>query len=226
MTLCALRTLAIVVFTASLASAQTAPAPAPSAANFDGEWAGSGGIRLVLKADPAGLTGTVMEPAGAGPITIERGSVNGRTATFVTSRSVNGEPVTVTWTAELNDDDTLAVSRLMDRSSAGREGRGAAAGARGRGDRGAGPRAGAGAGRGAGRAGRGRAGGAAPPEAGRGGERGRAGGGERGRAGGGERGRAGDGERGRAGGGRRGGPAARGAGDFGGGFPEILRRVP
>ncbi len=216
MTLCALRALAIVVFTASLASAQTAPASAPSATNFDGEWAGSGGIRLVLKVDPAGLTGTVMEPAGAGPITIERGSVSGRTATFVTSRSVNGEPVTVTWTAELNDDDTLAVSRLMDSNGAGREGRGAAAG-RGRGERGGGARAG----RGAGRAGRGRAGGGAPPEAG-GGARGRAGGGERGRAGGGERGRAGGGERGRAGGGRRGGDPG---GAFGA-FPEILRRVP
>ena len=186
MQLTALSALAFVVITSGLASAQTAPAPAPSAANFDGEWSGSGGIRLILKTDPAGLTGTLMEPAGAGPITIERGSVNGRTATFVTSRSVNGEPVTVTWTAELNDDDTLAVSHLMDGSGAGREGRGAAAG-RGRGERGGG----AGAGRGAGRVGRGRAGGGAPPEAGRGG-----------------------------------GPAARGAGDFGGGFPEILRRVP
>jgi hypothetical protein len=210
----ALSALAFVVITASLASAQTAPAPAPSAANFDGEWAGSGGIRLVLKADLAGLSGTVLEPAGAGPITIERGSVSGRTATFVTSRSVNGEPVTVTWTAELNDDDTLAVSHLMDGSRAGREGRGAAAG-RGRGERAGGARAG----RGAGRVGRGRAGGGAPPEAGRGGERGRAGGGERGRAG--------EGERGRAGGGRRGGgPAAGGAGDLGGGSSEILRRVP
>ena len=215
MTLCALRALAIVVFTSGLASPQTA-APAPSAMNFDGEWSGSGGIRLVLRSDPGGLTGTLMEPAGAGPITIERGSVSGRTATFVTSRSVNGEPVTVTWTAELNDDDTLSVSRLMDSSSAGREGR-SGAGARGRGERGAGARVG----RGAGRAGRGRAGGGAPPEAGRAGGDARGRSGERGRAGG-ERGRAGGDGRGT----RAGGPAARGADPFGSGFPEILRRVP
>ena len=205
-----LHAIATLMLTAVLASAQAPQRPAARPVTFDGEWSGAGGIRLVLRTDPAGVTGTVMEPSSAAPITIERGNVSGRTATFVTSRSVNGESVTVTWTAELNDDDTLAVTHRMDGGAGGRarDGRRGMA-SRGRGEGGRGPGVGGRAGRGAGRAGPGREGGEA---------RGRAGGEGRGR---GEdpRGRAG--ERGRAG--ARGG---RGAGDLADPFPEILHRVP
>jgi hypothetical protein len=217
--------IAILVATAGAAAAQTP---------FDGEWSSPGGVRLTLKTDVAGVTGTVTEGAGAGgSMSIEQGSVSGRTARFTTTRTVNGNTVTTTWTADLTDDDTIALSRMADvtggadgRGRAGRDGRaGAGAGAaRGRG--GAGPRAGGRGERGGGRAGRAgaRGGGTPDPEAGeptsRGGREGRAGGESRGRAGG----AGGDRGRGEARG-SRGAGAARGGDRGGGGFPEILRRV-
>jgi hypothetical protein len=220
------------VVTSFLFAAAVVAAQAP----FEGEWAGTGGTRLVLKTDAAGLTGNISGGPGLdATMAIERGSVNGRTATFTTTRTVDGNVVTMQWTATLTGDDTIALTRQADFSAAGRDGRGRAGGAAGRGGRGMGPRAGGRggrAGRGGGRAGtpprEPEAGPNAPaddPPAGRGGRsggegRGRVGAGERGRAAGAGRGPRGEGAA-RAG---RDGGAPRG-GDPAGGFPEMLQRV-
>jgi hypothetical protein len=218
---------------AALITVFVAAAVVTAQAPLDGEWAGSGGTRLVLKSDAAGLTGSLTDGvADGGTMTIEQGSVTGPTATFTTTRILNGNVVTIRWTATMTGEDTIALSRVADASDAGREGRGRAAGARGRGERGAGPRAGGRAG--GGRAGRGGRAGAPPSEPEAGPDTpagdppaGRVGGEGRGRSGEGGRGRAGEGGRGRAGSGGRGrqGDGATRGGDLGGGFPEILHRV-
>jgi hypothetical protein len=211
------RILAIIIVTASVASAQS---------GFEGEWAGSGGVRLTFKADAAGLTGSVSEGAGvSGTMTIEQGSVTGPTARFTTSRTVNGNVIRTTWFAELRDDDTLVLSRMSDPAGEDAQGRTGRAGRAGAGGPRAGGRGGRGRGEGDGRAGR--RGGEAPGRAGEPGERGRGGeAGERGRAGAGGRGRGGaPGTRGRGGEARGRGEGMRGGDLAGTGFPEVLRRV-
>src|SRR5215831_6966739 len=98
--------------------ATDAPAAAPEGAGGGGGGrggrGGGGGVQLDLKVDGTKLTGTLSEGGVAGdPLTINEGAINGKTATFKTTRAFNGNDINVTWTAELTDDNTITLNRQI-----------------------------------------------------------------------------------------------------------------
>lgn len=147
----------------------------PPAAAAEGRGRGGAGeTRLDLKIEGTTVTGTIFE--GGAELPIKEGVVNGKQVKFKTVRTNNNVDLHVNWTADLTDDNTVALSReFPDGIPAGFFG-----------NRGGGGGAGAGGGGGFGRRG---GGDGAPPagaDAGAGG--GGGGGGRRGGGGGGGRG--------------------------------------
>ena len=180
--------------TDNAAAAQAAQAAAPAAPEAGGRGGRGGGggqaIIMDLKQDGNTISGTVTEIGNPPVLTIENGTITGKTITWVT------QPRGVTWNLELTDDNTISLtSRVIGNRGGGGRGPGgggapgAAGGAPGGGAPG-GPGPGAAAG-GGGVPGAGAPGGApagAPGPGGPGGPGGGGGGGFGGRGGGGGRG--------------------------------------
>jgi hypothetical protein len=70
---------------------------------------GAGETRLDLKVDGSTVTGTIFE--GGAELPIKEGTVSGKQVKFKTVRSNNGVDLKVNWTADLTDDNTIALSR-------------------------------------------------------------------------------------------------------------------
>ena len=94
--------------------------------SFAGKWEtdqatpegrGRGGgqaVVLDLKIDASNkVAGTVHEIGNGDPFTITEGSVSGKTITFKTDREINRNTVTITWNGQMNDDDTISVTRVI-----------------------------------------------------------------------------------------------------------------
>lgn len=128
-------------------------AQAAAAGEAAGRGRGGGGQAIImdLQVDGGNVSGTVNEIGNGDPLTIESGTISGKTVTFVT------QPRGVTWNIEMTDDDTITVlSRVFAaRGGGGRGpaggGAGGGGGAAARGAAGAGPGGGPGAARGGGR---------------------------------------------------------------------------
>jgi hypothetical protein len=129
--------------------AQKAAAAAPPAepGARGGRGGGGGGQAIIMDFKVSGdkVSGTVNEIGNGDPLTIESGTISGKTITLVT------QPRGVTWNIEMTDDNTISV---MSRVFAARGGGGGGGGGRGAGGGGApgggAPPAGAGGGGGGG----------------------------------------------------------------------------
>jgi hypothetical protein len=124
-------------------AALAAQAAAPPAGEAAGRGRGGGGQAIImdLRVDGSNVSGTVNEIGNGDPLTIESGSISGKTVTFVT------QPRGVTWNIEMTDDDTITVLSRVFAARGGGGGRGPAAGG------GGGPGAGRGGGPGGARGG-------------------------------------------------------------------------
>src|SRR5262245_3718157 len=112
----------------------------PAQAAAGGGRGGGGGVQLDLKVEGSKLTGTLSEGGVAGdPLTINEGAIKEKQATFKTTRAFNGNNINVTWTADLTDENTITLNRVIEGGFGGG----------GRGGRGGGPGGGGGAAAGA-----------------------------------------------------------------------------
>src|SRR5262245_779964 len=104
--------------TDNAAAAQAAQAAAPAAPEAGGRGGRGGGgqaIIMDLKQDGNTISGTVTEIGNPPVLTIENGTINGKTITWVT------QPRGVTWNLEINDDNTISVaSRVIGNRGGGR----------------------------------------------------------------------------------------------------------